>query len=79
MIYGFFGSIPGCPHQRGKQALRGNGKTLSMTVLAYQSYLSESKDAISNYKTAFSRTVPTEEIGELIIAEEIWYSVIILT
>ena len=79
MIYGFFGSIPGCPHQRGKQALRGNGKTLSMTVLAYQSYLSESKDAISNYQTEFSRTVPTEEIGELIIAEDIRNSVIMIT
>ena len=79
MIYGFFGSIPGCPHQRGKQALRGNGKTLSMTVLGYQSYLSESKNAISNYQTEFSRTVPTEEIGELIIAEDIRNSVIMIT
>lgn len=79
MIYGFFGSIPGCPHQRGKQALRGNGKTLSMTVLGYQSYLSEDKDAISNYQTEFSRTVPTEEIGELIIAEDIRDSVIMIT
>ena len=79
MIYGFFGSIPGCPHQRGKQALRGNGKTLSMTVLAYQSYLAEDKDAISNYQTEFSRTVPTEEIGELIIAEDIRDSVIMIT
>jgi hypothetical protein len=79
LIYGFFGSIPGCPHQRGKQALRGNGKTLSMTVLGYQSYLSEDKDAISNYQTEFSRTVPTEEIGELIIAEDIRDSVIMIT
>ena len=79
MIYGFFGSIPGCPHQRGKQALRGNGKTLSMTAIGYQSYLAEDKDAISNYKTAFSRMVPTEEIGELIIAEDIRDSVIMIT
>ncbi len=79
MIYGFFGSIPGCPHQRGKQALRGNGKTLSMTVLGYQSYLSEDKNAISNYQTEFSRMVPTEEIGELIIAEDIRDSVIMIT
>jgi len=65
LIYGFFGSIPGCPHQRGKQALRGNGKTLSMTAIGYQSYLSEDKMLFSNYQTEFSRTVPTEEIGEL--------------
>ncbi|MDD2637047.1 MAG: hypothetical protein PHW82_16255, partial [Bacteroidales bacterium] len=50
-----------------------------MTVLAYQSYLSESKNAISNYRTEFSRTVPTEEIGELIIAEDIRDSVIMIT
>ena len=79
MIYGFFGSIPGCPHQRGKQALRGNGNTLSMTVIGYQSYLSENKDAISNYQTAFSRLVPTEEIGEIIISEDIRDSVIMIT
>ena len=79
MIYGFFGSIPGCPHQRGKQALRGNGKTLSMTVLGYQTYLSEDKAAISNYQTEFSRLVPTEEIGEIIIAEDIRDSVIMIT
>jgi len=79
LIYGFFGSIPGCPHQRGKQALRGNGKTLSMTVLGYQAYLVEDKDAISNYQTEFSRIVPTEEIGELIIAEDIRDSVIMIT
>lgn len=79
MIYGFFGSIPGCPHQRGKQALRGNGKTLSMTVLGYQAYLSEDKAAISNYQTEFSRMVPTEEIGEIIIAEDIRDSVIMIT
>lgn len=50
-----------------------------MTVLGYQSYLSEDKDAISNYQTEFSRTVPTEEIGELIIAEDIRDSVIMIT
>ena len=33
MIYGFFGSIPGCPHQRGHHALRGNGKTLCLTFV----------------------------------------------
>ena len=50
-----------------------------MTAIGYQSYLAENKEVISNYKTAFSRLVPTEEIGEIIISEDIPDSVIMIT
>lgn len=65
MIYGFFGSIPGCPHQRGHQALRGNGKTLSVTFFGYIDYL-QGRRVISNYKTVFSELQATEDIAEMI-------------
>ena len=70
MIYGFFGSIPGCPHQRGYHALRGNGKTLCLTFVGYLDYLS-GRDVISNYKTSFSEFVSTERIAEMVIYEDI--------
>ncbi len=70
MIYGFFGSIPGCPHQRGHHALRGNGKTLCLTFVGYLDYLS-GRDVISNYKTSFSEFVSTERIAEMVIYEDI--------
>ena len=79
MIYGFFGSIPGCPHQRGKQALRGNGKTMSMNTIAYYIGKSENKKVITNYKTPFSEMWPTEDIGNLIIELEIERAVIAIT
>ena len=79
MIYGFFGSIPGCPHQRGNQALRGNGKTMCMTAIAYNLHIAERKEVISNYSTVFSRLVPTEEIGDIVIEEDIENTVIIIT
>ena len=53
MIYGFFGSIPGCPHQRGNQALRGNGKTMSLTFVGYVDHCN-GREVISNYQTSFS-------------------------
>ena len=70
MIYGFFGSIPGCPHQRGHHALRGNGKTLCLTFVGYLDYLS-GRDVISNYKTSFSELISTERIAEMVIYEDI--------
>lgn len=70
MIYGFFGSIPGCPHQRGHHALRGNGKTLCLTFVGYLDHLS-GRDVISNYKTSFSEFVSTERIAEMVIYEDI--------
>lgn len=70
MIYGFFGSIPGCPHQRGHHALRGKGKTLCLTFVGYLDHLS-GRDVISNYKTSFSEFVSTERIAEMVIYEDI--------
>ena len=61
MIYGFFGSIPGCYHQRGTQSLRGNGKTLSMTFVGYMDYVNGRK-VLSNYHTSFSTMKHTEEL-----------------
>lgn len=78
MIYGFFGSIPGCPHQRGSHALRGNGKTLCLTFVGYLDYLS-GRDIISNYKTSFSEFVSTERIAEMVIYEDIRDTTILLS
>jgi hypothetical protein len=78
MIYGFFGSIPGCPHQRGSHALRGNGKTLCLTFVGYLDYLS-GRDVISNYKTSFSEFVSAERIAEMVIYEDIRDTTILLS
>ncbi len=78
MIYGFFGSIPGCPHQRGHHALRGNGKTLCLTFVGYLDHLS-GRDVISNYKTSFSEFVSTERIAEMVIYEDIKDTTILLS
>src|SRR5690554_4104967 len=78
MIYGFFGSIPGCPHQRGSHALRGNGKTLCLTFVGYLDYLS-GRDVISNYKTSFSEFVLIERIAEMVIYEDIRDTTILLS
>jgi len=78
MIYGFFGSIPGCPHQRGHHALRGNGKTLCLTFVGYLDHLS-GRDVISNYKTSFSEFVSTERIAEMVIYEDIRDTTILLS
>jgi len=78
MIYGFFGSIPGCPHQRGHHALRGNGKTLCLTFVGYIDYLS-GRDVVSNYKTSFSEFVSTERIAEMVIYEDIRDTTILLS
>ncbi len=78
MIYGFFGSIPGCPHQRGHHALRGNGKTLCLTFVGYLDYLS-GRDVISNYKTSFSELISTERIAEMVIYEDIRDTTILLS
>jgi len=74
----FFGSIPGCPHQRGSHALRGNGKTLCLTFVGYLDYLS-GRDVISNYKTSFSEFVSTERIAEMVIYEDIRDTTILLS
>ena len=56
MIYGFFGSIPGFPHNRGNHALRGNGKTLSLTFIGY---LDATRGArYQQLKTSFRECVP---------------------
>ena len=78
MIYGFFGSIPGCPHQRGSHALRGNGKTLCLTFVGYLDHLS-GRDVISNYKTSFSELISTERIAEMVIYEDIRDTTILLS
>jgi len=78
MIYGFFGSIPGCPHQRGHHALRGNGKTLCLTFVGYSDHLS-GRDVISNYKTSFSELISTERIAEMVIYEDIRDTTILLS
>ncbi len=78
MIYGFFGSIPGCPHQRGSHALRGNGKTLCLTFVGYLDHLS-GRDVISNYKTSFSELISTERIAEMVIHEDIRDTTILLS
>ena len=78
MIYGFFGSIPGCPHQRGNQALRGNGKTLSLTFFGYIDYLN-GRHVISNYKTSFSELQATEDIAALVQDENLQDVTILLS
>lgn len=78
MIYGFFGSIPGCPHQRGHHALRGNGKTLCLTFVGYLDHLA-GRDVISNYKTSFSEFVSAERIAEMVIYEDIRDTTILLS
>ena len=78
MIYGFFGSIPGCPHNRGNHALRGNGKTLCLTFVGYLDYLA-GRHVISNYKTSFSEYVPVEEIACMVVEENIRDTTILIT
>ena len=78
MIYGFFGSIPGCPHNRGNHALRGNGKTLCLTFVGYLDYMA-GRHVISNYKTSFSELVSTEKIAEMVINEDIRDTSILIT
>ena len=78
MIYGFFGSIPGCPHQRGSHALRGNGKTLCLTFVGYLDYLA-GRHVISNYKTSFSELVSTEKIAEMVVNEDIRDTTILIS
>ena len=78
MIYGFFGSIPGCPHNRGNHALRGNGKTLSLTFIGYLDSI-RGRDVISNYKTSFSEFVPVEEIARMVVEENIRDTTILIT
>lgn len=78
MIYGFFGSIPGCPHNRGNHALRGNGKTLSLTFIGYLD-AKRGRHVISNYKTSFSEFVPVEEIARMVVEENIRDTTILIT
>lgn len=78
MIYGFFGSIPGCPHNRGNHALRGNGKTLCLTFVGYVDSL-RGRHVISNYKTSFSEYVPVEEIARMVVEENIRDTTILIT
>src|SRR5690554_5237820 len=78
MIYGFFGSIPGCPHQRGHHALRGNGKTLWLKF-ARSPHSPSGRDLISNYKTSFSEFVSTGRIAEMVIYEDIRDTTILLS
>lgn len=70
MIYGYFGSVPGSPHQRGYHALRGNGKTLSLTFTGYCDHLA-GRRVISNYKTTFSELVSTEIIADMIQEDDL--------
>lgn len=78
MIYGFFGSIPGCPHDRGTHAIRGNGKTLSLTFVGYLDSLNGRK-VISNYSTTFSELVPTDKIADMVINENIKNTTILIS
>jgi hypothetical protein len=78
MIYGFFGSIPGCPHNRGNHALRGNGKTLCLTFVGYVDSL-RGRRVISNYKTSFSEYVPVEEIARMVVEDNIRDTTILIT
>lgn len=78
MIYGFFGSIPGCPHSRGNHAIRGNGKTLSLTFVGYLDHLNKRK-VISNYKTTFSEMIPTDKIADMVINENIRNTTILIS
>lgn len=78
MIYGFFGSIPGCPHSRGNHALRGNGKTLCLTFVGYLD-AQRGRRVISNYKTSFSEYVPVDEIARMVVEENIRDTTILIT
>ena len=78
MIYGFFGSIPGCPHQRGNQALRGNGKTLSLTFVGFLD-AQNGRQVIANYHTSFGEFVPIDEIAEMVLHENIRDTTILLS
>lgn len=78
MIYGFFGSIPGCPHNRGNHALRGNGKTLCLTFTGFLDH-EEGRNVISNYRTTFSEMVPTDKIAEMIIDENLRDTTILIS
>lgn len=78
MIYGFFGSIPGCPHNRGNHALRGNGKTLSLTFVGYLDYKNGRK-IIANYRTSFGEFVSIDRIAEMVLEEDIRDTTILLT
>lgn len=78
MIYGFFGSIPGCPHSRGNHALRGNGKTLCLTFVGYLDAL-RGRRVISNYKTSFSEYVAVEEIARMVVEDNIRDTTILIT
>lgn len=78
MIYGFFGSIPGCPHDRGTHALRGNGKTLSLTFVGYVDYLN-GRHIIANYKTSFGEYVSIDKIAEMVLQENIRDTTILLS
>lgn len=78
MIYGFFGSIPGCPHSRGNHALRGNGKTLCLTFVGYLD-AQRGRRVISNYKTSFSEYVAVEEIARMVVEENIRDTTILIT
>ena len=78
MIYGFFGSIPGCPHNRGNHALRGNGKTLSLTFIGYLD-AKRGRHVISNYETSFPEFVPVDEIARMVVEENIRDTTILIT
>lgn len=78
MIYGFFGSIPGCPHNRGNHALRGNGKTLSLTFVGFLDHKNGRK-IIANYRTSFGEYVDIEKIAEMVLEEDIRDTTILLT
>jgi len=78
MIYGFFGSIPGSPHNRGNHALRGNGKTMCLTFTGYLDYLN-GRRVISNYKTTFSEYIPIQEIADMVMSENIKDTTILLS
>ena len=78
MIYGFFGSIPGCPHSRGNHALRGNGKTLCLTFVGYLD-AQRGRRVISNYKTSFSEYVAVDEIARMVVEENIRDTTILIT
>lgn len=78
MIYGFFGSIPGCPHNRGNHALRGNGKTLSLTFVGYLDH-KNGRHIISNYKTDFSEFIGIDKIAEMVLEENIRDTTILLS
>lgn len=78
MIYGFFGSIPGCPHNRGNHALRGNGKTLSLTFTGFLDY-KNGRHVIANYHTSFGEFVAIDRIAEMVMNENVRDTTILLS